>query len=76
MPERSVATDGFVQLWRDALGADADPTSSFLANGGDSFRAVVLSIAMLEAGLDVDYLDVLQAPSLPALLDVAMPVAV
>jgi large conductance mechanosensitive channel protein len=46
----------------------ADPGSDFISNGGDSFKATVFSLRLLEtAGLELDYLDVLGAPSLGAL---------
>ncbi|MFG3207090.1 phosphopantetheine-binding protein [Streptomyces sp. NPDC048192] len=55
-------------LWREILGPSADPTRSFLDNGGDSFHAVLLSTRLYEiTGAEVDYLDVLTSDDLSAL---------
>jgi hypothetical protein len=64
-PPSGVAQD----LWREILGPSADPSRTFLDNGGDSFHAVLLSTRLYEAtGVDVDYLDVLTSNGLSALL--------
>ncbi|WP_433113685.1 phosphopantetheine-binding protein [Micromonospora sp. CA-246542] len=53
-----------VDLWREFLGSEANLNSSFIANGGDSLKAVLLTIKLLEATrVEVDYLTVLQAQS-------------
>jgi len=57
-----------VLLWREVLGEHADPSLSFIANGGDSFRAVLVSVRAFELWqVDLDYLDVLEAPNAVAL---------
>ncbi|MFE2156894.1 phosphopantetheine-binding protein [Streptomyces lydicus] len=49
-------------LWKEILGNDADLGKGFLENGGDSFRAVLLSSRLYElTGREVEYLDVLEA---------------
>ncbi|MFF8309745.1 phosphopantetheine-binding protein [Streptomyces lydicus] len=49
-------------LWKEILGNSADPGKGFLENGGDSFRAVLLSSRLYElTGREVEYLDVLEA---------------
>ena len=56
-------------LWREILGPSADPSRSFLDNGGDSFHAVLLSTRLFETtGAEVDYLDVLTSDDLSTLL--------
>ncbi|MEV8039038.1 hypothetical protein ACFYW8_44470 [Streptomyces sp. NPDC002742] len=50
------------RLWFEALGETADPTVGFLANGGDSFHAVLFATALFEAtGQEIDYFDLLEA---------------
>jgi hypothetical protein len=50
-------------LWREVLGADADPARSFVENGGDSYLAVLVTVRAFEIWqVEIDYLDVLQAP--------------
>jgi hypothetical protein len=49
-------------LWKEILGDGADIDSGFLENGGDSFRAVLLSSRIYElTGREVEYLDILEA---------------
>ena len=56
-------------LWREILGPSADPSRSFLDNGGDSFHAVLFSTRLYETiGAEVDYLDVLTSDDLSALV--------
>jgi hypothetical protein len=55
-------------IWRNVLGDHADPESDFIGNGGDSFKAAVFSLRLLEStGRELDYVDVLGASSLSAL---------
>ncbi|MFJ5034179.1 acyl carrier protein [Streptomyces sp. NPDC088560] len=56
------------EIWKDFLGADADLHASFIANGGDSLKAVLLAdrLAAL-TGREIEYLDVLDAPDAAAL---------
>ncbi|MFG2395920.1 hypothetical protein [Streptomyces lydicus] len=50
------------KLWKEILGNSADLGKGFLENGGDSFRAVLLSSRLYElTGREVEYLDVLEA---------------
>lgn len=50
------------RLWQEVLGTDAELGSPFVAAGGDSFRAVVLTLRVYEElGCEIDYLDVLTA---------------
>ena len=56
------------KLWAEALEAGSRPNESFIANGGDSFQAVVLSARLHEElAIDVDYLTILESESLAAL---------
>lgn len=49
-------------LWSEILGSDADTGTGFLENGGDSFRAVLLTTRLYElTGREIEYLDVLEA---------------
>ncbi|MFC5955286.1 phosphopantetheine-binding protein [Streptomyces pratens] len=49
-------------LWSEILGPDADTSTGFLENGGDSFRAVLLATRLYElTGREIEYLDVLEA---------------
>ncbi len=61
------------RLWDKALEGQSDRSLGFIANGGDSFQATVLATLVFEHfGVELDYLDVLQAEScsdLCALLD-------
>jgi hypothetical protein len=58
-------------LWKEILGSGADPGADFIRNGGDSFKAAVFSVRLLEqADCDVNYYDVLSAPDLAALVTV------
>jgi hypothetical protein len=57
-------------LWCDVLGPDANPGSDFISNGGDSFKAAVFTVRLLEqTGRELDYVEVLRASSLHALAD-------
>jgi acyl carrier protein len=57
------------EIWTEVLGADIDPELGFLANGGDSFRAVQLVGRLFDVtGHEVDYLDVLEAGSVRAVV--------
>jgi hypothetical protein len=59
-------------LWHEILGSAADPDIDFIRNGGDSFKAAVFSVQLLEqVDCEVSYLDVLSAPNLGALVSVA-----
>jgi hypothetical protein len=59
-----------VVLWREVLGGNVNPSISFIANGGDSFQAVLVSVRAFELWhVDLDYLDVLEAPNATALTD-------
>ncbi|KPC66483.1 hypothetical protein [Streptomyces chattanoogensis] len=50
------------RIWAEAFEGGGDPELSFLANGGDSFQAVVLAGTLFEAtGREVDYFDLLEA---------------
>ena len=54
--------DGLRALWLEVLGAQARFDVGFTANGGDSFKATVFAVRVFkEYGLEVDYLDVLEA---------------
>jgi hypothetical protein len=56
------------EIWKDFLGPEADLHASFIANGGDSLKAVLLAdrLAAL-TGREIEYLDVLDAPDAAAL---------
>ncbi|MBB5953684.1 hypothetical protein FHS29_000254 [Saccharothrix tamanrassetensis] len=59
--------DGLRELWQEVLGAEARFDASFLANGGDSFKATVFAVQVFENhAREVDYLDVLEAADFPA----------
>ncbi|MGI5467555.1 hypothetical protein [Streptomyces sp. CA-132043] len=64
-PSGASAGDGMdlaAGLWLEILGPDADTGTGFLENGGDSFRAVLLTARLYElTGRQVEYLDVLEA---------------
>ncbi|MFD8819072.1 acyl carrier protein [Streptomyces sp. NPDC059627] len=56
------------EIWKDFLGADADVHASFIANGGDSLKAVLLADRLSAlTGREIEYLDVLDAPNAAAL---------
>ncbi|WP_158708884.1 hypothetical protein [Streptomyces sp. NRRL S-920] len=55
-------------LWTEILGPDADTGTGFLENGGDSFRAVLLTTRLYElTGREIEYLDVLEADGAKAI---------
>ncbi|QEV21834.1 hypothetical protein CP975_33795 [Streptomyces alboniger] len=55
-------------LWTEILGPDADTGTGFLENGGDSFRAVLLTTRLYElTGSEIEYLDVLEADGAEAI---------
>ncbi len=63
-PDASGVRGRLLCLWQGVLGADALPTRSFIEVGGNSFLAVVLVAGIYdEIGVEIDYLDVLQAGS-------------
>jgi hypothetical protein len=62
------AVDLAESLWSEILGPDADTGTGFLENGGDSFRAVLLTTRLYElTGREVEYLDVLEADGAAAI---------
>lgn len=62
LPSTENSADVAENLWREILGAGADLGKGFLENGGDSFRAVLLTSRLYElTGREVEYLDVLEA---------------
>ena len=49
--------------WKEVLGTDAEVDTGFIANGGDSLKAVLLADRIFRlTGREVDYLEVLDAP--------------
>ncbi|MFG3114372.1 phosphopantetheine-binding protein [Streptomyces sp. NPDC048197] len=67
LPSSENSADVAENLWREILGAGADPAKGFLENGGDSFRAVLLTSRLYElTGREVEYLDVLEADGVGA----------
>ncbi|MEE4418127.1 hypothetical protein [Streptomyces bugieae] len=62
LPSSENSAEVAENLWREILGSGADLGKGFLENGGDSFRAVLLSSRLYElTGREVEYLDVLEA---------------
>ena len=50
------------EIWLEILGSEAALDRGFLENGGDSFRAVLLTTRLFEVtSREIDYLDVLEA---------------
>lgn len=61
--EKSI--DELEQVWFEILGASADTTQGFVANGGDSLKAVAFTqMVHDQTGLSLDLFDVLTALSL------------
>lgn len=59
------STDELEQVWFEILGAGADTTQGFVANGGDSLKAVAFTqMVQDQTGLSLDLFDVLTALSL------------
>lgn len=57
--------DELEQVWFEILGASADTTRGFVANGGDSLKAVAFTQMIQDrTGLSLDLFDVLTALSL------------
>ncbi|MFC6091747.1 phosphopantetheine-binding protein [Saccharothrix lopnurensis] len=49
--------------WKEVLGTGAEVNTGFIANGGDSLKAVLLADRIFRlTGHEVDYLEVLDAP--------------
>ncbi|GAB7035674.1 hypothetical protein JCM4914_71350 [Streptomyces platensis subsp. malvinus] len=62
LPSAENSADVAENLWKEILGDGADLGKGFLENGGDSFRAVLLTSRLYElTGREVEYLDVLEA---------------
>ncbi len=62
LPSSENSAEVAENLWKEILGNSADLGKGFLENGGDSFRAVLLSSRLYElTGREVEYLDVLEA---------------
>lgn len=58
--------------WESALGPDARPDQSFLAQGGDSLAAVVFTLRLLDStGVELEFNDVLEAPDLVTVIATA-----
>ncbi|MFC5156488.1 phosphopantetheine-binding protein [Streptomyces amakusaensis] len=59
----SGSAEGIAAVWKEILGADADVDAGFIANGGDSLKAVLLADRIFTlTGQEIDYLEILDAP--------------
>ncbi|KOV97333.1 hypothetical protein ADL04_16050 [Streptomyces sp. NRRL B-3648] len=55
------------------LGDEADPNEGFIANGGDSLKAVLLADRIFKlTGQELDYLEILEAPDAATLFRAAL----
>jgi 3-phosphoglycerate kinase len=62
-PEVQESAEGIAAVWKEILGADADASTGFIANGGDSLKAVLLADRIFTlTGHEIDYLSILDAP--------------
>ncbi|WP_158575906.1 phosphopantetheine-binding protein [Streptomyces corynorhini] len=62
------STEGLTGLWTEILGADADADAGFIANGGDSLKAVLLADRIFTlTGQELDFLEILDTPDLATL---------
>ncbi|WP_406466483.1 acyl carrier protein [Streptomyces hirsutus] len=67
-PDPNRATSRVLAIWNEVLGPGTDPDLGFLANGGDSFRAVTLSVKLFEeTGVEIDFLDILESDNAHAI---------
>ncbi|KAB1981753.1 MULTISPECIES: phosphopantetheine-binding protein [Streptomyces] len=58
-----VSTEELAVLWKEMLGDEADLNTGFIANGGDSLKAVLLADRIFKlTGQELDYLEILEAP--------------
>ncbi|MGI5479410.1 hypothetical protein [Streptomyces lavendofoliae] len=56
------------RLWFEILGGEAQTELGFLANGGDSFHAVLFASKLFDiTGQEIDYLDIIDAQDLAAI---------
>lgn len=64
-PSNEKSIDEVEQVWFEVLGASADATRGFVANGGDSLKAVAFTQMVYDrTGTSFDLFDVLTALSL------------
>ncbi|MFF7476190.1 phosphopantetheine-binding protein [Streptomyces sp. NPDC008092] len=68
-----VSAEELAALWKEMLGDEADLNTGFIANGGDSLKAVLLADRIFKAtGQELDYLEILEAPDAAALFDAVL----
>lgn len=63
MSREVVFTEELAGLWKEMLGDEADVNTGFIANGGDSLKAVLFADRVFRlTGRELDYLEILEAP--------------
>ncbi|MFE9766039.1 acyl carrier protein [Streptomyces sp. NPDC005808] len=68
-----VSTEELTALWKEMLGDESDLNTGFIANGGDSLKAVLFADRIFKStGQELDYLEILEAPDAATLFQAVL----